>query len=168
MISVEDFLAQTPPRSALASFHEDIAKLRAANMSYKKIQLFLKLNGLDTHVNNIRGYCQRHIENQPNEAGLIPTSHPQKTTIQKKTTRKMPSLPSEEVNQTKSSPSSSSILKKNNTTHTSHKRTPVKNTAKKTTTKAAIKNTMTARTRSKKTRPQSEPSLPENLQADLF
>lgn len=62
MISAEDFLAQNTPRSALEPFHNDIAKLRAAKMSYQKIQAFLKLNGVDTHVNNVRGYCQRHIE----------------------------------------------------------------------------------------------------------
>lgn len=64
MISAEDFIAQNTPRSALEPFHHEIAKLRAAKMSYQKIQAFLKLNGIDTHVNNVRGYCQRHIETQ--------------------------------------------------------------------------------------------------------
>lgn len=64
MISAEDFIAQNTPRSALEPFHREIAKLRAAKMSYQKIQAFLKLNGIETHVNNVRGYCQRHIETQ--------------------------------------------------------------------------------------------------------
>lgn len=62
MITAEDFIAQHTPRSALEPFHDEIAKLRAAKMSYQKIQAFLKLNGINTHVNNVRGYCQRHIE----------------------------------------------------------------------------------------------------------
>ncbi|NOL51779.1 hypothetical protein [Pelistega suis] len=87
MISAEDFIAQNTPRSALEPFHHEIAKLRAAKMSYQKIQAFLKLNGIDTHVNNVRGYCQRHIENQDTKTSTTSQATRSKTSPAKKTSK---------------------------------------------------------------------------------
>ncbi len=88
MISAEDFIAQNTPRSALEPFHAEIAKLRAAKMSYQKIQAFLKLNGIDTHVNNVRGYCQRHIEKNTNTATKKVTKTTQKTSAKTSAAKK--------------------------------------------------------------------------------
>ena len=85
MINVDDFIKQNNPnRSILARFHDDIAKLRAAKMSYQKIQEYLALNGVKTHMNNVRGYCQRHIEHKVDNKEISTVDKPSALNTHKK------------------------------------------------------------------------------------
>lgn len=107
MISVDDFLAQATPRSVLAAFHDEITRLRTAGMSYHKIQLFLKLNGIETHVNNVRGYCQRHIEKATSPTLNIRTTTTQQASNAKKTVKATKTSPKKAKQPTKNNKATS-------------------------------------------------------------
>lgn len=90
-MNVEEFIKLNASKksSVLEPFHDDIVKLKTANLSYKKIKEYLELNGLITHENNIRGYYLRHISP---EKELKPKKSAPKvqTTIEQKAEKNKP------------------------------------------------------------------------------
>ncbi|ETD72819.1 hypothetical protein V757_01910 [Pelistega indica] len=146
MINVDDFIKQNNPnRSVLARFHDDIAKLRAAKMSYQKIQEYLELNGVKTHMNNVRGYCQRHIENKVDNNAISSTD--KLSTLAK---------PKKNVSSTsKSAKSSKTSSAKTSSRNATAKRPAAKKIAKK----PAIKKSPNKRTDIKKLEQDKQTSL---------
>ncbi|NOL49435.1 hypothetical protein [Pelistega europaea] len=162
MISAEEFLAQITPRSTLAAFHDDIAKLRAAKLSYSKIQQFLQLNGVITHVNNVRGYCQRHIEKNHKSTPVEPIPSLAEKSEQQVATTNTKSTTQEAPRHRKTTKKSAKAKTSSSQSHSTSK-----NEVKPSTKDKAVTQSRTSKkTKTRKNTPKTV--APKDLQTSLF
>lgn len=107
MISATDFLKSNPipekKRSKLFPFKDEIAQLRAAGASFAYIQEYLKANGIDISIVNLRKFILTHLTDTSKKTPLPPHEKLKQTKLNEP--MPTPTQEKEGTNETKKEPS---------------------------------------------------------------